>query len=251
MSAARTFRTLCRRELKESFRGGYGWSVAAGCAGAVGALFLLLLWKAEGTVQTIPTLFAMALTASLPFLASVATMRPFAGARASGELEVLLTDPVPETAVVLAKFCGAFLVVVAAFAATVGSLAVYAELVDRVGSLRASSWEVDYSRTGTACAVATLLAHAAAFSAVGTLVSLLSRRPSQAAVGTFAVTLPAVPFLMGALADADLSEWLSSMDVRPAARGIMDARPFVLAATVAFLALFSAIRVLEVRRWKL
>ena len=251
MSSSRTFRTLCRRELKAAFRTGYGWVVAAGSAGVVGGLFLMLLWKAEGTVQTIPTLFATALTAALPFLAAFATMRPFAADRASGGLEVLLTDPVSDSAVVLSKFWAGFAVVVAALAATVGSLVVYAELVDRVGSLRATSLAVEYSRTGTACAVATLLAHAAAFSAVGTLVSLLSRRPALAAVGTLALTLPATPFLVGALADANLPQWLASMDVRPAARGLLDTRPIVLSATVVFLALFAAIRVLEVRRWKL
>lgn len=242
MSAKRQFRTLWRREMKSHLRSYSGWLLIAGFAAAVGGLLLLGIWRADGTVQTLPILFSSAVVAALPPLIALTTMRGFAEERQRGTLEGLLTAPVPDSAVVMAKFAGAYMVVVFAVLSAVGSLAVYAETAVP---------PPDYSRTGVAVSTVLILLHAASLTALGTLVSILSSRQSQAAAATLALTLVPVLFLSGALADADLPVWFGTLDVRLIARGVIDTRPIVFALTTLFLFLFAAVRALEERRWRL
>lgn len=242
MRSERLFRTLWRREVKSIFGSLYGWLLLASYASIVGAFLLLGIWKAEGTIQTVPILFSISLVYALPALAAFASMRSFAGEKQMGTLEGLLTNPIPDSAVVLAKFAGAYVFVVLAVAAAAGGLAVYAETV---------SHPIDYSRTGTATAVAMTLLHAASFTAFGVLASLSVRRPAEACIVTFCFTFLPALFISGMLVDSKLPDWLNSMDIRSAARGLIDTRPVVLSLSTLFLYLFLATRSLEVRRWKL
>jgi hypothetical protein len=132
--------------------------------------------------------------------------------------------------------------VVLAVLAAVGSLAVYAETAVP---------PPDYSRTGVAASTMLVLLHAASLTALGTLVSIVSGRQSQAAIATLLLTFGPALFLSGAFADADLPMWFGTLDVRLIARGVIDTRPVVFALTTLFLFLFIAVRALEARRWRL
>ena len=243
MSASpHTFRTLWRRELKLRFRGMSGWFLVAGFAAVVDAALLFGIWRERGSFQTLPALFAEAMLWALPALVALATMRTFAEERSRGTLELLLTAPVPDRSVVLAKFAAAYTVVAVAVAAAIGGLAIYAEI---------ASPAADYVRRYVAAATGMLLLHAAAWTAAGVLASLLAGSQAAAAAMTFAITLPAALVLSGALSEAGLPEWFGHLAIRPAARGIVDTRPVTLAVTMTLLVLFATVRALEARRWKL
>lgn len=236
------FRTLWRRELKTYLRSMTGWCLVAGFASAVGASLLVGIRHEDGTLQTLPILFAESVVRMLPALVALATARTFAGERSSGTLELLLSAPVPDRSVVAAKFAGAFTLVTLALLAAVGGLALYAEV---------ASPAPDYSRTGVATVGAMLLLHAGAWTAGGVLISLLTRRPMAAAAATFAVVLLASLLVSGELSHAGLADWLVQMDIHKAANGVVDTRPVVLASSVLLLLLFISVRLLESRRWKL
>ena len=142
------FRTLWRREMKTYLRSMTGWCLVAGFAAAVGASLLVGIRHEDGTLQTLPILFAESVVRMLPALVALATARTFAGERSRGTLELLLTAPVPDRAVVAAKFAGAFMIVAFALLAAIGGLALYAEI---------ASPTPDYSRTGVA-AVSAMIA---------------------------------------------------------------------------------------------
>lgn len=246
MSSSRAFRTLWRRELKSMLRSLFGWIIIAAFAAAVGSLLLFSLWRLDGRIiQSLPALFATDVALALPPLIAFATMRSFAEERQNGTLEGLLTVPVSDSAVVWAKFAGAYTVVVLAIAAAIGSLAIYAEYVAHLGS------PIDYRRTGVASATVLLLLHAASLTALGVLVSLYSRRPALAAVATLFLSIPPVLFLAGAFANAGLPAWFDRLDIGTVADGVVDSRPIVFALSTLFLFLFASIRALESRRWKL
>ncbi len=243
MSSSRAFRTLWRRELKSLLRSLFGWAIIAAFAAAVGGLLLFSLWHLDGRIVRPPRApcvpdMALALPPPLAF----ATMRSFAEERQNGTLEGLLTVPVPDSAIVWAKFAGAYTVVVLAIAAAVGSFAVYAEYVHIAR---------DYRRTGIASATAILLLHAASLTALGILVSLYSRRPGIAAIATLALSIPPVLFLAGTFAPAGLPAWFDRLDICAIADGVVDSRPVVFALSTLFFFLFASIRALESRRWKL
>lgn len=236
------FRTLWRRDLKVYTRGMSGWLLIAGFSAIVDAILLAGIAMKNGSMQTLPNLFATALLWTLPALVALVTMRAFTEERASGTLELLLTAPVPDRAVVLSKFASAFTIVVLAVLASIGGLALYAEI---------ASPHPDYSRTGVALATSVLLLHAASWTAAGVLVSLFARRQAAAAIGTLALILPAAFVLSGNLADLDPPRWFTYLSILDVTRGDIDIRTLVLALSTLLLFLFAAVRVLESRRWKL
>ena len=242
-ASSRVFYTLWRREFKSLLRSMFGWFLIASFAAVVGGILLFVLWHFDGLIaQPLPAVFSASLAAAFPPLIAFATMRSFAEERQNGTLENLLTAPIPNSAIVWAKFAGAFTVVVLAIAAAVGGLALYAELADA---------SIDYSRTALGNAIATLIPHAASLTALGILVSILARSQGQAAIVSFALFIPPVLFLCGAFSNAELPAWFNRLDIRPAAYGTIDTRPVVFALSTLFLFLFASVRALESRRWKL
>ena len=236
------FRTLWRRDLKVYLRGMSGWLLIAGFSAITDAVLLVRIAQESGKMQTIPNLFSAALLWILPALVALVTMRSFAEERARGTLELLLTAPVPDRSVVLAKFASAYTVIVLAVLASIGGLALYAET---------ASPHPDYSRTGVAAVTVILLLHAASWTAAGLLASLFARRQAAAAVLTLAFTLPASLILSGELSLHGPFKPLEPFAIGEVARGVIDLRTVVLAISTLFLFLFTAVRVLEARRWKL
>ena len=74
-------------------------------------LFARGLAGADGTIASVPVLWAVAATITLPCLASFATMRLIADDRQSGRIDLVLSAPICERDYVLGRFLGAFVYV--------------------------------------------------------------------------------------------------------------------------------------------
>ncbi len=234
--------TLCRHDSLSAARSTFSWTLVAGFAAFTNLLLLISLYVAEGSIQTLQTLYATALIVSLPALCALATMRSFTEERQNGTLETLLTLPVTDRQVVFAKFGAALLLVVVAMAASLGGFVLYVET-----ALPAPV----YSRTGIASSLAVILLHAAGWTAVGILTSLLTRHQAVAAVACLLATGPHSLIASGLAPGILPSSYLDSLSIAHVARGVLDSRPILLSATLTALFLFLAVRVLEARRWSL
>lgn len=170
------------------------------------------------------------------------TMRLLAEERRSGNLEVLLTWPVSDLALVAGKFLGAFALLAVALALTLP----FPLAVAAIGEL---DWgPVIGGYLG-------LLLLGGAYLSIGLLVSALTRNQIIAFVGGFAVcfalyvagkALPLVP--------PNLAPWLEaiSFDLRFAgiARGVVDLRDVVFFVSVIGVGLGLTAEVLTARRWR-
>ena len=76
---------------------------------ATSFMFVRSLVAAEGSVASVPALWATAASISLPCLAAFATMRLVADDRQAGRLDLVLSAPVCERDYVLGRFFGAFI----------------------------------------------------------------------------------------------------------------------------------------------
>jgi ABC-2 type transport system permease protein len=164
------------------------------------------------------------------FVVPVIAMRLFADERKSGTLEVLLTSPVSEATVVLAKFTGALGFFLTLWAPTL----VY------VFILRAQT-SVDFGPVGAGYLAIVLLG--GYFLSVGTFASTLTKNQIVAAIFTFAMLIPI--FSAGLLEQMLNSPTAKSVvgyfnlwdHMDEFARGVVDSRRLVyyLSATAFFL----------------
>lgn len=233
---------LLRRELLSNFRSMFAWSLIAGYAACTSVVLLLLLHAAEGSVETLPAIYARVNAVALPLLAALVTMRTFCEERQLGTLESLLTVPVKDSQVVLAKFWAAVVIVVLAIGASMVSLVLYVEtaLPPPV-----------YSRTGLSAAMGLLFFHACAWVAVGVFSSLLSRTQTSAAIATLLLTAPHSLVAAGVTPLSQPSTYADALSIGHVTRGNLESRPLLLCVSMAILFLFIAIRLLEARRWKI
>ena len=243
------FSPLWRREIGFFFR--------TPIAYAVGALFLLLsgfgFWlhvgrlaqsAADATMASIlfnsPWLWLATLVGS-----TLLSMGLFAEERRRGTLESLMTVPVTETTVVLAKFSAAYCVYLALWIPTLA----YPVLLDGCGiQLSAAEWgSIGSGYLGSALV-------GAFFVSVGLTFSLLTRHPAVAAMCSMTILgllllagMPQAPLPSG-LATAWF-QWSSpASHMVDFSVGIVDAQTIVWYASVVVLLLFISVRLLEARR---
>lgn len=179
----------------------------------------------------------------LLFVVPVITMRLLAEERRTGTLEVLLTAPVSEAQVVVAKFIAAFIFYLFLWLPTW----VYVLILGSYSN-------IDY---GPVCAgylgIALL---GVLFSAVGLLTSALSRNQIVAAIFAFAVLivlfsiglleqLATAPALKSALSYMNLWDHMDDFS-----RGLVDTRHVVYTVSLAGLFLFLATKALEAKKWR-
>ncbi len=247
------FLTLTRRELTAHFVSLTGYVVIAGVQLLLGQSFWTLLDALNGKPFDMPVTEKFFDTGFfwlvLLLVAPLITMRSYAQERASGTFETLMTTPIGEVQVVLAKFCGAlafFLIAWLPAAAYPFLLRHYAE-----GMAPVDAGPVAATLLGIA-----LLG--GFYMALGCFASSLTRSQIVAAMTTFALGLGL--FLLGYLSQlrppepgwqAQLLTHLSMLEhMRDFSRGVVDTRHvfFYLSLTAFFL--FLTLRVLESRRWK-
>jgi len=161
---------LVFREIRSFFSTLIGYTVVA--------VFLLLtgllLWLFPGGwnvldqgIASLDSLFALAPWV-LMFLVPAITMRSFAEEHREGTLELLLTRPLTETQIVVAKFLGSWLVAVAALLPTLSFVWV-------VGLLGQPAWNLDLG--GVWGSYVGLVVFSGALTGIGVVASMSTKQP--------------------------------------------------------------------------
>src|ERR1700676_5108242 len=167
----RTLRILFAKELNATLTSPIGYTVAAVFLLVLGYTFSLTLFVTK--VANLQYIFHQMYVLSI-LLVPVLTMRTFAEERRSETLELLLTAPVRELSVVLAKYAATLTLVIGIFALTL----VYAVILDRYGE---PDWGPIYA------GYLALALHASLLVSVGLLMSSITESHVVAAlsIGAF------------------------------------------------------------------
>jgi ABC-2 type transport system permease protein len=247
------FFVLVRRELGGVFKSLTGYLVIAVMLLLLGFSLLDLVTKLNGVANDAPVsqMFYQSAYFWLILLpiTPVITMRSFAAEKASGTYEALMTTPVGDGQVVLAKFTGALLFYLLNWLPLLGVL----------GVLRQVTHEPEFLEPrATAGAFLGLTLIGSLYLAMGCLASALTRSQIVAAVLSFLMGVGLwVIGLRPRVADpaqgllGRVFDHLSLMrHMDDFARGVIDSRHlvFYLSGTVLFL--FLTTRVVEARRWQ-
>ena len=230
---------ILRRDLRAALTGTAGYGMLAGFLALTGWSFAELLRRNEGGFVSAQAIWGIAVAPWIPALAAAATMRLFAEERQTGTLETLLTAPVRAYDVVLGKFGAALSLVVAGILLALLQVLALRRVAPRMDG--------DFSSAGMVFAPALLFLQAAAWTAVGTFASLLTRQ--QAAAGVLTVACIGAPYAIyaGVLAwmprmQRVFWQWPPLADVTDAATGLFSLAPLVLYSSVAWCMLFICVR---------
>jgi len=178
----------------------------------------------------------------LLLLLPMVTMRLFAEERRSGTIELLLTYPVRDGAVLAAKYLAAL----ALYAIMIGLTVLYPGIVVYFARLEWGPVVTGYLG---------LLLMGAAFIAVGVFASSLTENQIVASITTFGVLL--IFWILGWSADyaggttGKVLQFLSILEHNESfAKGVLDTKDVLYYLNFTVLALFLTLRSLEARRWK-
>lgn len=247
-----TFVTLTRRELSAFFLSPMGYIVLLAMAAAAGFgywVFIGIL-RAQGTAEEpIVASYFMAVLVSVfavLFLVPALTMRLFAEEWRTGSLEVLLTSPVNEAAVVLSKFVAALVFFMISWV----PFGLYLLALRVEGGT-----PFDYRPLLSFYLV--LAVTGAGFVGMGLFFSSLTKNQLVAAVLTFAgmfgmlVTVFAARLpVVGQVGKAFLGRFNFFGLWEQSLQGQLVVRDLFLHATLAVFWVFLTIKVLEARKWK-
>ena len=248
-----SYLTLTRRELASYFVSWIGYVIIAAAAFLIGLSYVALLGLLRLQASPVPVTEVFYATdffwlIMLP-AAPVITMRVFALEKSSGTFETLMTTPVGDLQVVLAKFT----------AALVFYFAMWTPLLGCTFSLRyfthdPSAWDPG-ALGGTMIGIVLL---GCLFLSVGCLGSALTRNQIVAVMISSAGVIGL--FMMNWLLDrVELSAgWLGQAaycvalvdHMQDFARGVVDTRAVVFCLSLTAFFLFLTLRVVESRRWR-
>lgn len=249
----RVFITLLRRELGSFFVSFTGYVVIAAAAFLMGLGLISMVDGLRNTPSGMPMtrLFFGTLYFWIILLPAtpVITMRLFAHERLTGTFETLMTTPVSDFQVVLAKFAGAWLFFMFMWLPLLPGMLLVRHFLGDSGLLDAGTL------AGMYIALALL---GCLFVSMGTFASSLTR--SQALAAMTSLALGVGLFLLGlwsgrAQADTDwqdqmLSQFNLDRHMFDLVRGLVDTRHVVFYLSGTALFLFLTLRVIESRRWK-
>ncbi len=249
----RPYLTLVRRELGSYFVSLTGYLIIAAVQFLLGLSFVILLQALSGKPFDVPIteafynngLFWLILLLAPP----VVTMRTFAQEKFSGTYETLMTTPVGDWQVVLAKYTGALIFFMLAWA----PLVFYPLVLSR---LSVNLTEVD---TGAlAGTMIGLLLFGSLYVAIGCFASSVTRSQIIAAMNTFVLGLGL--FLLSFLSQivAPSPGWQTGFfshvsmieHMRDFTRGIISSQQVVYYVTMTLFFLFLTHTAVESRRWK-
>lgn len=249
----RPFLTLMRRELGGHFVSWTGYVVIAAVLFLMGLCFVNLFeaLNAEPTEHPILEIFFGTYYFWLILLmaAPVITMRSFAMEKFTGTFETLMTTPVSDLQVVLAKFSAAWVFHIVLWLPLVAMV----WLVRKHGNDPAAlDWGV------LASTYMGILLLGALYMALGCLASSLTRSMVIAAIIALAVggALFLLSFLSFSLAGqggwwARVFQHLSLIEhIHDFSRGVVDTRALVLYPSLTLLFLYLTLKVVESRRWR-
>ena len=245
--------TLIRRELGSYFASLTGYVIIAAAAFLTGLSFVLLFTQLRSEPSPTPLTELFYIT---PFFwlilllaCPVITMRTFALEKFSGTYETLMTAPVRDGHVVLAKFSAAMVVYLVMWLPLLACLAVTRQFSGDPAALDPGTLASTYLG---------ILLIGGVFISCGCFASSLTRSQALAAILSLVccTTLFLLSFLAGWVASMPgwAAQLLASMalfeQMHDFARGVIDTRPIVFFVSLTALFLFLTLRVVESRRWK-
>ncbi|HLH53456.1 MAG TPA: ABC transporter permease [Verrucomicrobiae bacterium] len=245
--------TLVRREMGAYLLSMTGYIIVAAVTFLLGLSFVVLMVKLQQDSTPIPLteifyntqFFWLILLLATP----VMTMRLFAHEKFSGTFETLMTAPVSELEVVLAKFSAALIFYTLAWVPLLACL-----LVVRHFTNDPSAFDVGVMGS----TFLGIILVGAMFVSIGLCSSALTK--SQVAAAMISLLSGGFIFCVGFLADrvAAQTGWknqfLASLaffdQMHDFVRGIIDTRAVVLYLSLTLFFLFVTLRIVESRRWK-
>jgi ABC-2 type transport system permease protein len=247
------FLTLTRRELASYFLSVTGYVIIAATTFLVGLSFVVLLEKLGNLPSPMPVTEMFYRTyffwLILLLAAPVITMRLFALEKFSGTFETLMTTPVGDLTVVLAKFAAAFGFYLVMWLPMLGCVVVVQRFANQSGVLDAGTLG------GMYLGVALM---GALFLSLGCFASALTRSQMVAAMVT--LVLGVSLFALGFLGDrvtaagygaAQVLGYFALFDqMHDFARGVVDTRAVVFYVSLTLFLLFLTLRAVECRRWR-
>lgn len=247
----RAFLTLWRRELAAYFLSPIAYVVVIFFLIVMGFSFWMLanvLSQGVTAAGVMTELFAsIFFWIAILVVVPVITMRLFAEEMRSGTIETLMTAPVTDVTVVLAKYAGAAAFYVLMWLPTVS----YAFILKAFAPLMAP---VDLGPMITSYLGALVVG--LFFISIGLLASSLTRNQIVAAITCFAATcmiffLSFLPYIARTREVRDVGRYISLVGhMLDFSRGVVDTRPIVFCLTCTLFMLFATVKVVESRRWK-
>jgi ABC-2 type transport system permease protein len=248
-----SYLTLTRRELSAYFLSLTGYIVIASTLFVIGFCFKVLLetLQQEPTPMPVTQLFYVTwyFLLILLFPIPVITMRLFALEKFSGTFETLMTAPVRDFEVVLAKFSAAFLFFVLMWLPHIGCLWIVRRFSNDPAALDVGTI------ASTFCGI---LLMGGLLISLGCFASALTR--SQVTAAIIGLVFGLTFFLIAVLADqlpaqggwqGQFLAYFSPFEhLRDFARGVIDTRAVIFYVTQILFFLFLTLRVVESRRWK-
>jgi len=251
----RTFLTLVRRELGAFFVSLTGYTIIASVLLLLGFSFTDMLEKLNndrtGVVAPLTELFYSTFYFWLILLltAPVITMRSFAFEKWSGTYETLMTTPVSDWQVVLAKFTGTLLFYVLTWLPLFGCIAVVRYFTGEPSLL--DPWTSASTFLG-------IVLIGSLYMSIGCFASALTRSQILAAMNSFVLGLGLFILSLRSLVPAPSTDWAAkvfsyislSEHMEDFARGFVDTRHIVFYLSWTLVFLFLTLKVVESRRWK-
>ncbi len=245
--------TLVRRELSAYFSSWTGYVIIAAVLFLLGSSFASLLFVLNTQPTDLPITevfygtyyFWLILVIATPII----TMRSFALEKYSGTFETLMTAPVSDLQVVLAKFTGAMLFFIVTWLPLLGCLLV----------VRYFSDDPQVMDAGTVVSMyAGIVLLGALFISLGCFASALTRSQIIAAMTSFALGISLLLISFVSLTFSTKTGWEAQIyaqvgmieQMQDFARGVVDTRPVIYYLSLTALFLFLTYKVVESRRWK-
>jgi len=252
----RNFLTLTRRELAAFFVSIMGYIIIAAVTLLIGLSFVMLIKNmgSEPFLMPVTELFfnSQLFWIVVILVAPVITMRLFALEKASGTFETLMTTPVGDLEVVMAKFTAALFFYLVMWLPTIACLFIVAHFTNQTSTLD----------QGVACGTFLgIFLSGCMFLSIGCLTSSLTRSQVTAAMMSLAVgvILLIVAYLAYAQVIPVTGQWqVESVlyyfnlfkQMEDFTRGVVDTRTVIFYVSLTLFFLFLTLRVVESRRWK-
>lgn len=249
----RAYCTLVRRELGTFFKSWMGYIVLAVTTLVLGGCFVLMLWIENGNAENLPLTLLFYDTQFFWFILlvmpAVITMRSFALEKSTGTYETLMTTPVGDAQVVLAKFTGGLMCF----------LLIWLPLLPCLLIARHYSSDPSGFTAGTMAATGLGIGlFGSAYIAIGVFASAVTRSQIIAVIVGLAIggTLFTCIFLDAVFPSQGegigrLVAYLALHEhMRNFAQGVVDVRPVVLYLSLTVLFLLLTWKAVECRRWK-
>lgn len=230
---------IAGRELRSYFASPLAYVAAAFFMLVSGYLFSLILYNTRQASLT-PLFSNLAVVFLL--ITPMLTMRLFADERRTGTIELLMTSPVTDRALVIGKYL-----------ASVLYLAFLLLLTFVFPVILMISSQPDWATVGLGYLSTLLLG--ASFMAIGTLASSLTANVILSAIITFALSLvvwllPAAGQMFGGTA-SDVLTYLSVIQHQQSmGRGVLDTTDLLFYASFIFACVFLTIRSVETYHWR-